>query len=236
MKKLTITLSLIIFVMSNMFAQLGEIKGFVKDKDSGEPIFGATVYIEQAGTKIGGASDPDGRFTIKPVSTGTHTVYASVLGYKKMKIFEVYVTSNKITYVDFNMEFAAADLGPYTVVAERYVIPLIDKNEPGIQHITAKELKKSVNRNNPIMIAASMPGVTLAPNGKDVYVRGSRPQSTQFITDGMKSITGDIGIPGQAIGSLKVYTGGVPAQYGDITGGVIVSETKSYFDLAQDYK
>jgi hypothetical protein len=52
----------------------------------------------------------------------------------------------------------------------------------------------------------------------------------------MKSITGDIGIPGQAIGSLKVYTGGVPARYGDLSGGVIVVETKSYFDLSQQYK
>ena len=79
-------------------------------------------------------------------------------------------------------------------------------------------------------------GVTVAPNGKDVYIRGARPISTQYITDGMKSITGGIGIPGLAIGSIKVYTGGVPASYGDVTGGVIVVETTSYFDLAQEYK
>jgi hypothetical protein len=28
----------------------------------------------------------------------------------------------------------------------------------------------------------------------------------------------------------------VPAAYGDFTGGVIVVETKSYFDLAQKFK
>jgi outer membrane receptor protein involved in Fe transport len=67
-------------------------------------------------------------------------------------------------------------------------------------------------------------------------VRGARPTSTQFITDGMKSRTGDIGIPGIAVGSVKVYTSGIPAEYGDVTGGVIVVETKSYFDLIQQYK
>jgi hypothetical protein len=79
-------------------------------------------------------------------------------------------------------------------------------------------------------------GLTLAPNGKDVYIRGARPTSTQFITDGMKSITGEIGIPGLAVGSIKVYTGGIPSNYGDVTGGVIVVETTSYFDLAQKFK
>lgn len=52
----------------------------------------------------------------------------------------------------------------------------------------------------------------------------------------MKSITGEIGIPGLAIGAMKVYTGGVPAKYGDVNGGVIVVETKSYFDLSKEYK
>jgi hypothetical protein len=29
---------------------------------------------------------------------------------------------------------------------------------------------------------------------------------------------------------MQVYTGGVPAKYGDTTGGVIVVETKSYLE------
>ena len=41
---------------------------------------------------------------------------------------------------------------------------------------------------------------------------------------------GDANIPGLAIGSVKVYTGGVPARYGDFTGGCIVIETQSYFN------
>ena len=57
-----------------------------------------------------------------------------------------------------------------------------------------------------------------------------------FSSSGVKSITSKIGIPGQAIGSIKVYTSGVPASYGDVSGGIIVMETKSYFYLAQKYK
>ncbi|MCA1764106.1 MAG: carboxypeptidase-like regulatory domain-containing protein [Flavobacteriales bacterium] len=37
-------------------------------------------------------------------------------------------------------------------------------------------------------------------------------------------------IPGSAIKTITVHTGGIPAKYGDVTGGIVVIETKSYFD------
>lgn len=236
MKKLTTLLTIIFFIASSSFAQLGEIKGFVKD-ENGDPLPGVTVYVKIAGNMQGSASDGNGKYTIKPVRAGTHAVYVSALGYKKIKIYDVLVTSGNIAYVNVDMEEAVTVLDGITVVAKIHDIPLIDKAEPGVQHIPPKEFQRNVNINDPIKAVVSMTsGLTLAPNGKDVMVRGARPTSTQFITDGVKSRTGEIGIPGLAIGSVKVYTSGVPASYGDLTGGVIVVETKSYFDLAQQYK
>lgn len=237
MKKLAIILSVLLFIVNDISSQVGEIKGTVKDKNTGETIPGVTVYIEEAGNKQGTATDMDGKYTIKPVKTGKHTVWFSYTGYKKTKVYDVIVSSDKITFVDTEIEEVATELGPITIVEKMHEIDLIQPDEPGVQHVIPKEFKRSVNRIEPIKAIVTMTtGLTLAPNGKDVYVRGARPTSTQFITDGMKSITGDIGIPGQAVGSVKVYTGGVPARYGDITGGVIVVETKSYYDLAQEYK
>lgn len=234
MKKLTTLLSLILFLVNGFFAQVGEIKGIIKDKETGEPIWNASVYIEVGENLIGDAADFDGKFTIKPVKTGQHTVIAKMPGYAPIKTQNVVVTSDKITYVNIDMTATAEQLPDFELV--EHEIPLISKDEPHVKMLTAKDIQKNVNRQDPIQIVATLPEVTLAPNGRDVYIRGSRPQSTQFITDGMKSMLGEIGIPGQAIGALKVYTGGVPARYGDITGGVIVVETKSYFDLAQQYK
>ena len=113
--------------------------------------------------------------------------------------------------------------------------PLISKDEPSVQSLSASVIRQNVNRDNPIKIATSLPGVTQGDQG-EVYIRGSRPLSTQYITDGIKMPDGKIGIPGQAIGSMKVYTGGIPANYGDVTGGVIVVETMSYYDLLQMYR
>jgi hypothetical protein len=236
MKKLTTLLIAIFVISSSFFAQLGEIKGFVKDKKTGKPIWNASVYIEFAGTMIGDAANFDGKYTIKPLSPGIYTVITKIQGYAPVKTRDVLVTSDNISFVNVDMIATAEELPEFIVVT--HIVPLLDKAEPGTQHIPMKEFGKNVNsRMNPILAITDMTaGVTLAPNGKDVMIRGSRPASTQFITDGVKSITGEIGIPGQAIGSIKVYTSGVPARYGDVSGGVIVVETKSYFDLAQGYK
>jgi len=236
MKKRTTLLTIILLASASLFAQLGEIKGIIKDENGG-PMPGVTVHIEVGGNMIGAATDAYGKYTLKPVKAGMHTVQISAMGYKKAKITDVLVTSGSIAYVNNDMEVLVNDMETYTVVEKMHVIPLLDKAEPGVQHIIPKEFQRSVNRMNPVQAIVSMSaGLTVASNGKDVYVRGARPQSTQFITDGMKSINGEIGIPGLAVGSAKVYTSGVPAAYGDFTGGVIVVETKSYFDLAQKFK
>jgi len=64
-----------------------------------------------------------------------------------------------------------------------------------------------------------------------LYFRGERSQAVLYIVDGVKTMDGRLGIPGSAIGHLTVYSGGVPAKYGDFTGGVVVIETQSYFDI-----
>jgi hypothetical protein len=234
MRKITTLITIILFINTFLFAQLGEIKGIVKD-EKGEPIWNASVHVEYAGIMIGDATDFDGKYTIKPLTPGIYTVITKMQGFSPVKTSDVTVTSGDIAFVNIELIVSAEELPEFQLV--EHIVPLIDIDEPGVQKIPKKEFQQSVNRMDPIKAITSMTtGLTLAPNGKDVYIRGARPTSTQFITDGMKSITGEIGIPGLAVGSIKVYTGGIPSNYGDVTGGVIVVETTSYFDLAQKFK
>lgn len=230
---------LVLIMCSTAFSQNSEIKGVVKEKSTGEPMYNVNVYVEVGGVPYGTSTDTNGRYTIKPLNSGVYIVRASSMGYDEIVTKNVKLTSDKITYVDIDMVEAAYALDGVVIVAKReviHVIPLINKDEPHVQALTPSELSNSVNQKDPIKMLSMLPGITPSNNGKDVYIRGARPTSTQFITDGMKSITGEIGIPGLAIGAMKVYTGGVPAKYGDVNGGVIVVETKSYFDLAQEFK
>src|SRR5690606_4286534 len=226
----------VIIMFSYAFGQDGEIKGVIKDKATGEPVFNVAGYVEVGGVMKGAVTDPDGKYTIKPVSSGVYNVTAKSTGYGTVLTKEVKVTSDKITYVDVAIEQTATLLDDFVITEVLHKIPLISKDEPHVQALTPDEIANSPNIKEPIKMITMLPGLKLGNNGKDVYIRGARPTATQFITDGMKSINGEVGIPGLAIGSVKVYTGGIPAKYGDVTGGVIVVETKSYFDLAQQFK
>jgi hypothetical protein len=53
--------------------------------------------------------------------------------------------------------------------------------------------------------------------------------------DGVKVVAGEVpNVPSTAIQNLTVYTGGIPAKYGDMTGGVVVIETKGYMDFYRE--
>ncbi|MDX2360698.1 MAG: von Willebrand factor type A domain-containing protein [Crocinitomicaceae bacterium] len=76
-------------------------------------------------------------------------------------------------------------------------------------------------------IAGTVGGVYQNELSQDLYIRGSRADASAYYLDGVR-VTDMYGIPKSTINSVTVYAGGVPANYGDLTGGVIAVETRSY--------
>ena len=72
-------------------------------------------------------------------------------------------------------------------------------------------------------------------NDGELVFRGARKGDMLYLMDGVK--TTSIGnVPSSSIGRMMVYTGGLPAKYGDTLGGVVVMESKSYFDLYRKWE
>lgn len=80
-----------------------------------------------------------------------------------------------------------------------------------------------------IQMVATAPAVYLGERNDKPNVRGSRSDATQYYVDGVKMI-GSFYIPKSAIKEISVITGGLPAMFGDATGGIVVITTKSYWD------
>ena len=82
MHKNIILFFVVFFTSLNVFAQSGTLKGKVIDAMTGETVPMANVVVKMDGaTIIGGASDFDGNFTIKPINPGTYSVEVSFIGY-----------------------------------------------------------------------------------------------------------------------------------------------------------
>ena len=221
---------------TSAFAQntFGEVQGRVFD-ENGQPLPFCDVYVEiQDGTPFGTITDIDGRFKLKPLTPGIYAVKFHMLGYSDLEKQNVEVKPDQIYFLrEVNMT-AGVEIGEVVIEVEQN--PLIVPGEESKMVVLFKEIEKMPSvKNAQGLIAALVPGVS-SPGDGELYFRGSRSDASGFYIDGVK-MQGDLAnLPSSAIGSITAYTGGVPAKYGDATGGIVVIETKSYFDLLRQWR
>ena len=212
----------LVFTSSLAMAQTGTLKGVITDAMSGEPIPFANIIIEKNGNQSGGTTtDFDGNYTIKPVEPGNYTIKATFVGYGTVEVTGVVVSANKITFQDVKLQEGIA-IGEVKVIA--YKKPLLDQDNLSGETKTAEEIIAMPTKNINSMAAATA-GIYQRDEGDGVNVRGSRSDATEYYVDGIK-VRGSMGVPTTGIEQITVITGGVPAQYGDATGGIISVTTK----------
>jgi hypothetical protein len=210
----------------------GEIRGRLFDTD-GAPLPFANVVTTVNGDLIGAASDFDGRFVLKPLPPGRYGVRISFVGLRTVEVPGVEVTADRATYLADQHLAGSGALDTLVVVAYRR--KLIEKDDPSRMSILSEEFAKNPTKRDPIaFLGSTFAGVTPAPNGEGLYFRGSRTENMATYLDGIKVSGAVPRVPPSAISSVSVYTGGLPARYGDVTGGVVVIETKSYAEMLQE--
>ncbi len=210
---------------------LGEIKGKVLDPE-GAPAYNAVVETSAGGMRVATLTDDEGRFTLKPLPPGAYSVRVSSPEFTTVEVQGVVVNADQISYVE-DVRTAANELGEFEITYKKWEPPLIDRDIPGRTTLFHTQIKRDPTRKNLVKLASTVtPGVYKSPTGDELYFKGARADAMVYFVDGVKMSTLK-GVPPDAINSISVYTGGVPAKYGDFTGGVIAIETKTYFDLYQ---
>lgn len=210
---------------------LGEIRGRVLDP-SGKPVFLATVSTEVNGSLHGTTTDDDGRFVLKPLPPGIYSVRFGFVGYVTREVPGVSVVSDRATYLDDQR--MANNTGLDTLVVYGYRRKQIDIDDPSRMSLLAEDFVRDPNKRDPVaFIGTNFAGVTTSLNGEGLHFRGSRTENMISFVDGIKTSGAMPRIPPSAISSVSVYTGGLPARYGDVTGGVVVIETKTYQEMYQ---
>ncbi len=219
----------LLFLMLCIFLAAGSVKaqtvivGTVKEKGNGNPVLFATIAVKKGDNIVtGGQTDFDGKYRIANIDPGTYDIEASYVGMQTQKITGVIVINNKITRVDFDL----AEEGVILKAAEvhAYKVPLIDKGSPESgQTITAEAIQNLPNRGINA-IAATTAGLA-SQDGGDINIRGSRDAQTVYFLDGIRVTNASL-IPSSEIDQLQVLTGGLGAEYGDLTGGAISLTSK----------
>lgn len=211
----------ILLSMEIGFAQVGVtvLSGKVID-DQREALIGATVKVLRGADLVRGTiTDYNGDYRIN-LDPGNYDVEVSYTGYQVQKVTGVRVITNTLNSLDFTM-VSGNVLGEVTVSA--FKVPLIEQDKTqGGQTLTSEQIKNLPTRSVNAIVATT--AGTSSIDGGAVNIKGSRSNATNYYIDGIR-VSG-APPPVQDIEQLQVITGGLGAEYGDVTGGVISVITK----------
>lgn len=229
-----------ILLMLTIFCQIGfgqtlvqNIKGTIKDKDSKQPLIGATVQVLE--TTKGGVTDINGVFKIIGVEVGRVSIQASFLGYEPLLISNIELTTAKELILNIEMQESMLREEEVVILAER------DKTQPNNELASVSVRKFSVEesmrfagaRNDVSRMAANFAGVQASNDqANDIVIRGNSPNSLLWRMEGVDipnpNHFGDFGSTGGPVSMLNnnvlansdFYTGAFPANYGNTIAGV----------------
>ena len=230
-KKNKLTFSLffytLIFLSSIVSAGIrGKLAGIVTDKETGEPLIGVNVYIQN--TSFGAATDEDGRYIILNLSPGTYTVLVDYIGYTTQQFNNVTVSTDFTTILDIELTVKTFESEEtITIIADR---PLFRKDATSKMAIIGGDEIVSMPVDNFSDVVASQAGITTDGNG-NLHFRGGRTTEVTFLIDGQpvdNPASGSFSgmIDNYAIRELQVLSGTFNAEYGQAMSGIINIITK----------
>ena len=219
-----IIIFLLLFSCAEVFAQ-GKIVGHVKDKSTGEPLIGVNVIIQ--GTYLGAASDIDGDYVIVNVPVGKYTVKASMIGSATEVKTDVVVQTDRITTLNFALEKTTIQGKEVVVTAKRDILHRdVSSSQIVINNQQISEAAGVRTLQDFLSTQASITG------SQFLNIRGGLASETGTVINGLTFVNQRIGatesfIPTSAIEEVSVKAGGMSAEYGDFTSGLINVTTKT---------
>ena len=223
-------LSLILFPQA-VKSQYGTIRGFVYEKETGEPVIFTNVYLYK--TSYGSATDVNGYFAISQIPPGKFTLMVTYLGFDTLQM-EANVRADEIITKKLYLEKGAYMLEQIQVSAEREEART--ETRTSLVKITPKQIKQVPAIGGQPDLAQYLqvlPGVIFTGDqGGQLYIRGGSPIQNKVLLDGMIIYN-----PFHSIGLFSVfdtdilrnadiYTGGFGAEFGGRVSSVMDITTR----------
>lgn len=237
-----VALAFLALLSSSASAQVtsGKMTGVVTDATTGEPLAGASVFLEGEG--VGTLSADNGRYFLINVRPGTYTVVAQLIGYQTVRVQNVVVGIDVTRIVNFEMTPQAVAVEEIRVETQR--APLVKVDAAGtITTTTAAELAAlpvvSVEQalslqqgflevpENTNILAFVDTRRALSP----VRIRGGRGGETLTLIEGIpvnNFVWGGpaLSITTKAVEQVDLIRGGFEPQYGNALSGIINIATR----------
>ena len=220
---------LIVGSVSTAFGQ-GTLSGKIVDAGNKEALIGVNVLI--MGTTLGASTDIDGKFSVPNVKAGEYSIRISYIGFETKMYTGILIKDRETTTL--NVDLAEAILSTddeIVIVGER---PIVDVESSSSSKTITQEQIQSAPLRDVQQVVATQVGVVRDPTG--LYIRGGRADETGFLVDGVSAkdpLAGTgfgLDIGSNSFSDIEVTTGGVGAEFGDVTSGVVSVTTQDGTD------
>jgi len=206
-------------IQLNSYAQTAVVRGFVYDKDNGEPIIFTNVYLE--GTTYGASTDVNGYYTISKIPAGEYVLQVTYLGYDTLKI-PLTLEENQLITKRLVIAKSTIKLDFVVISAEKQAAKT--EIQTSLIKISPKQIQQLPTIGGEPDLAQYLqvlPGVVFTGDqGGQLYIRGGSPIQNKVLLDGMIIYNPfhSIGLfsvfDADLIRNVDVYTGGFGAEYG----------------------
>lgn len=218
MNTLRLHLFLLVLLPLYTLSQNASVRGFVYEKESGEPVIFTNVYLK--GTTHGASTDVNGYFTISQIPAGDYTLIVTYLGFDTISE-AVSLKPGQILNKRLFMTKSAVQLKTFEVSAEKQ--EALTETKTSVVKITPKQISSipSIGTPDLAQYLQVLPGIIFTGDqGGQLYVRGGPPIQNKILLDGLVIYN-----PFHSIGlfsvfetdilrNVDIYTGGFGAEYG----------------------
>lgn len=200
------------------------IRGEVRDAMTGVPLPLANVTLAE--TERGASTDSTGYFELSELASGTYTLVVSYIGYQEHRE-RIEVESGEAQRVDVALQPTGVIIDEVTVTGEQEGETA---RSLGVTEMTPEQIQEMPTVLEPDVFRSLqlLPGVKAASDfSSGLYIRGGSPDQTLILLD-RAPVYNPTHIFGffsafnpQAIGDVRLYKGGFPAEYGGRLGSVV---------------
>ncbi len=213
------------------------IRGTVRDQDSGQPLVGASIWIEENGNLSGVITDLKGHFFIGEIPVGRHAIQVSYLGYQATQIRDLLLIAGKETVLEIALEEKTTKLNEVVIHAKpEHARPVNEMAITSARSFSVEETSRyAASFQDPARMVTNYAGVSSAtndPTNNTISVRGNSPTANLWRLEGVDipnpNHYATLGSGGGAISMLSsnmlapsdFYTGAFPADFGNALGGI----------------
>lgn len=226
-------ISLLIFlsISAVTFGQKAEVRGFVKDKQTGDELEAATVFLKE--NNQGVYTNENGYYSINNIKPGKYTLLCITVGFDTLKL-SIELKAGDIRKEDIFLKPSGKNLNEVRVTGSRKRKETT--TSVSLVSVTPKVLKQIPTVGGEpdlIQYLQVLPGVVFTGDqGGQLYIRGGSPVMNKVLLDGMTIYNPfhSIGLfsvfDADIIKTADVYSAGFGAEYGGRISAIVDVKTR----------